>query len=132
MAGSLTGHPALMGFVETGQSFQINSGAERFSQARQDQGPHRSVLSEALKDRRDLLGEFKIHRVGRRTPQGNEGDRTLVHNINHACCHVALPCRAVEFFVILAINPRPVADLYSAASRCPPGPARPRATSIDL
>jgi hypothetical protein len=132
MAGSLTGYPALMSFVETGQSFQINSGAKRFSPARQHQRPHRSVLSQALKDRRDLLGEFKIHRVGGRTPQGDDGDRALLNDFNHAGRHVALPCGAAEFFVIPVIKQRPVADPYSAASCCSPGPARPRATSIDL
>jgi len=32
-------HPALIGFVEIRQGFQINSGAKGFSLSRQDQGP---------------------------------------------------------------------------------------------
>ena len=53
--------------------------------------PHRFVLSQMLKDSRDLFGEFEVHRVGRRTPQGHEDYRTTVHNINHARRHLALP-----------------------------------------
>jgi len=85
----------LISFVEVGHGFEINAGAERFSLARKDQSP--PVLPQTLKDCRDLFGEFEVHRVRRRTPQGHDGDRTAVNNIDQASRHFALPCRVTEF-----------------------------------
>jgi hypothetical protein len=46
-----------------------------------------------LKNSRNLFGEFKIHRIGRRAPQGNDGYRALVNNVNHTRRHLAAPFR---------------------------------------
>ncbi len=92
-----------------------------------------------LKNSRDLFGEFKVHRVGRRTPQGHEGYRTMAHNINHARRHFALPSwahsghRGWRYCGKRAAPARawPVIDAYSAACRFSPRGARPRAACID-